>query len=165
RVASAQAVVALKKEMRASQAANVEAAEAAADLAQSEGRRVVTLSSRGFASDQELDKARESLRSSQSALAYAKAQALVAEREVDAAERDVQSAEADLAIAEYNLSRTRLVSSAAGYVNNFDIRSGRYASSGEALVGLIDDSQWRVIANFKEDVSASVAPGTPVWIW
>lgn len=165
RVASAQAVVALKTDARASQVAYIQAARAALDLAQSEDRRVTDLASRGFASQQDSDKTRDVLRSSQSGLAVANAQALVAEREVDAAQREVATAQADLAIAEYELSRTQLTAPAAGYVNNFDVRAGRYALAGAPLVGIVDDSQWRIVANFKEDVAASVAPGTRVWVW
>ena len=67
----------------------------------------------------------------------------------------MQSVEADLAIARYDLDRTALTARAAGYVNNFDVRVGRYAAAGEPLMGLVDDTQWRVIANFKEDVAAA----------
>ncbi len=165
KVASAQAIVNLKTGARNSQAANIQAAEAALDLAKAESRRVTDLAGSGFASQQEFDKVRETLRSSQSMLDYAKAQAVVVDREVEAAERDVTLAQTELAIAQYNLSRTRLTSRATGYVNNFDIRAGRYASAGEALVGIVDDSQWRIIANFKEDVAASAKPGTAVWVW
>jgi membrane fusion protein, multidrug efflux system len=165
RVDSARAVVALKTEARASQTANIEAAQAALDLAQADTKRVEDLAARGFAAQQELDKANDTLRSSQSALAYAKAQLIVADREVDAMQRDVKTAETDLAIAQYNLSRTELKAGSAGYLNNFNISPGRYAAAGEPLIGVIDDKSWRVIANFKEDVAASVAPGKEVWVW
>lgn len=165
RVASAQAIVNLKVDALAGQSANVQSAEASLELAQSEERRITDLAGRGFAAQQELDKIRDGLKSSQGALAYAKAQTLMAYREVDVARRDVTSAQAELAIAEYDLGRTRLTARAAGYVNNFDVRAGRYASAGEALVGIVDDSQWRVIANFKEDVAASMRSGAAVWVW
>ena len=165
RLASAQSMVALKTESQVSQAATILAAQAALDLAKSQDRRVADLAGRGFAAQEDLDKTRDAVSSSESALAVAKAQAVVAEREVEVARREVQSAQADLAIAEYNLSRTQLKSAVAGFINNFDIREGRYASAGEAIIGLVDDNQWRVIANFKEDVAASVTAGTAVWVW
>jgi membrane fusion protein, multidrug efflux system len=164
RLASAQSMVALKTESEVSQAATIQAAQAALDLARSEDRRVSYLAARGDASQEDLDKTRDAMSGGESALAVAKAQAVVAEREVEFARREVQAAQADLAIAEYNLSRTQLKSSVAGFVNNFDIREGRYASAGEAMIGLVDDNQWRVIANFKEDVAASIAPGKAVWV-
>jgi membrane fusion protein, multidrug efflux system len=165
RLASAQSMVALKTESQISQAATIQAAQAALDLSRSQDRRVADLAGRGFASQEDLDKTRDAVSNSESALAVAKAQAVVAEREVELARREVQSAQADLTIAEYNLSKTQLKSAGAGFVNNFDIREGRYASAGEAIIGLVDDNQWRVIANFKEDVAASVTVGTAVWVW
>ncbi len=165
RLASAEAMVALKTESQVSANAAIEAAQAALDLARSEDRRVGALAAHGFAPQQQLDKMRDAVSSGESALAVAKAQAIVAQREVELAGREAQSAEAELAIAEYNLSRTALTAAVAGFVNNFDVRAGRYASAGEALIGIVDDSQWRVMANFKEDVAASVAPGTIVWVW
>jgi multidrug efflux system membrane fusion protein len=165
RLASAQSMVALKTESQISQAATIQAAQAALDLARSQDRRVADLAGRGFASQEDLDKTRDAVSSSESALAVAKAQAVVAEREVELARREVRSAEADVNIAEYNLSKTQLKSAVAGFVNNFDIREGRYASAGAAIIGLVDDNQWRIIANFKEDVAASVTAGTAVWVW
>ena len=165
RVADAEAVLAVKQQALASQAAKIESATAALDLSQSDFTRVSDLAGRGFASAETLDKASDGLKGAQGTLALAKAQQLVGEREVEAAERDVQSAEADLAIARYDLDRTALTARAAGFVNNFDVRVGRYAAAGEPLVGLVDDTQWRVIANFKEDVAAAAQPGTAVWVW
>jgi multidrug efflux system membrane fusion protein len=52
-----------------------------------------------------------------------------------------------------------------GYVNNLTLRPGTYARAGEAIVGVVDGSQWRVVANFKEDVAAGVVPGQRVWVW
>jgi multidrug resistance efflux pump len=68
-------------------------------------------------------------------------------------------------VAQYALDRTRLTAPVGGYVNNLRLRPGDYASVGNAIIGVVDESRWRVIANFKEDVAASVKPGTPVWVW
>jgi multidrug efflux system membrane fusion protein len=165
RVAGTEANIAVKVQALASQSANIQTAEAAVDLAQSEFKRVSDLAKRGFASPEAADKAQDALRSAEGSLALAKAQALVGEREVEEAKRNMQAARADLSIADYQLSRTRISASTAGYVNNFDIRVGRYAQAGEAIIGLVDDTQWRIIANFKEDVAASLRPDTPVWVW
>jgi multidrug efflux system membrane fusion protein len=165
RVTSAEATVAIKVQALATQSANIQTAKAAFDLAQADFQRTSDLARRGFASPETTDKARDSLRDAEGSLALAKAQAQVGEREVEEAKRTVQDAQADLNIADYQLSRTRISASTAGYVNNFDVRVGRYAQAGEALIGLVDDTQWRIIANFKEDVAASMSPGVPVWVW
>lgn len=164
-VASADAAVVVRQQAEAEQTARVETAEAALDLAQAEFQRFSQLATRGDASQESLDRAREVLRGAQAALALAKAQALVGQRETDQARRDAQAARAALDLAEYDLGRTRIRASVAGYVNNFDVRPGRYARAGDPVVGLVDDGQWRVIANFKEDVAASVPVGREVWVW
>ncbi|GJD53156.1 Multidrug resistance protein MdtN [Methylobacterium crusticola] len=165
RVAGADAAVAVKVQAEAAQAATVQSAEATLDLAQAQFRRTSQLAERGFAAQETLDKVSDDVRQAQSALALATAQVLVGKREVDQARRDAQEARADLAIAAYDLTRTRIVASVPGYVNNLDVRPGRFAKAGEPVVGLVDDTQWRIVANFKEDVAAAMAPGTAVRVW
>ena len=45
------------------------------------------------------------------------------------------------------------------------MRPGAYVAVGQPVVGIVDASQWRVIANFKEDVAAAMTPGMRVWVW
>lgn len=165
RVAAAEAAVAVKRGVLTSQSATIQERQAALSLAEAEFGRLDQLSQGGYASQDALDRSREALQTARAALSLAKAQGVTAEREVEAAERDVASAGSDLAIAEYDRTRTVLRASAAGYINNLDLRAGRYASAGAPLIGLVDDGRWRVVANLKEDVAASVKPGTRVWIW
>lgn len=165
RVASAEAAVAVKQGVLAGQSATVRERQAALSLAEAEFGRLDQLSKGGYASQDALDRSREALQTAQAALSLAEAQGIIASREVDAARSDVDGARSDLAIAEYDRVRTTLRASVAGYVNNLDIRIGRYASAGVPLIGLVDDGRWRVVANLKEDVAAGVKPGTRVWIW
>jgi multidrug efflux system membrane fusion protein len=78
---------------------------------------------------------------------------------------DVDVAKAQLALAQYNRSRTRIVAPISGYVTNLSLRPGVYAKPGEPIIGLVDDSQWRVVANFKEYVASRLKPGMRAWIW
>ncbi|PYE87202.1 HlyD family secretion protein [Phyllobacterium leguminum] len=82
-----------------------------------------------------------------------------------ATEATLAQVRAELAIAQYSLARTRLTAPVSGYVNNLTVRPGAYASAAKPLIGIIDDSRWRIVANFKEDVAASVPAGTRVWVW
>ena len=164
-VASADAAIAVKLQAEAEQAARIETAQAALDLAQADFERIDKLAQDGNAARETLDRTREGLRVAQGSLALTKAQALVGQRETDQAKRDAQAARAALDTAEYELSRTQVRAGSGGYVNNLDVRPGRYAQAGEPLVGIVDDRQWRVIANFKEDVAASAPIGQEVWVW
>ncbi len=116
-------------------------------------------------SQQEFDKIADQLRTAQDLLAVKQAQSQTDMREVAQAKIQVLVARAELAIAQYSLSRTRLTAPVAGYVNNLTLRPGAYARAGESIIGLVDGSQWRIVANFKEDIAASVAAGTAVWVW
>ncbi|MGE0257574.1 MAG: HlyD family secretion protein [Alphaproteobacteria bacterium] len=165
KISSLEAVVAVKEQAQAADAASVDAAEGELRYAQQEFDRTNALAREQFAAQAALDKAADELRKAKDRLASRQVQLQTDAREVAAAKTDVAVARAELAVAEYKLSRTRLVASVGGHINNLNLRPGVYARIGEPIIGIVDDSQWRVIANFKEDVAASVAPGKPVWVW
>jgi membrane fusion protein, multidrug efflux system len=163
--AGLEAAVAVKTQAQGANAASLDAANAGLRLAQEQYDRAKTLSTAQYVSQEEFDKVADQLRAAQDRLAVRQNQSQVDDREIAEAKMQVLVARAELAIAQYNLSRTRLAAPVAGYVNNLSLRPGTYARAGEPLVGIVDDTQWRVIANFKENVAASITPGQPVWVW
>jgi multidrug efflux system membrane fusion protein len=164
-VASLEAMVAIKIQTQANDAASIDAAAAALRLAQQQYNRAKTLSGDQFASQEQFDQATDALSAAQDRFALAQNQSQIDLRAIDEAKAQVDVAKAQLALAQYNLSVTRLTAPVPGYVNNLTLRPGAYANAGEAIVGVVDGTQWRVVANFKEDVAASVAPGHHVWVW
>jgi multidrug resistance efflux pump len=50
-------------------------------------------------------------------------------------------------------------------VTNLSLRPGDYAKAGVPIVGIVDDTQWRVVGNFKEYTAAGLKPGARAWIW
>jgi multidrug efflux system membrane fusion protein len=164
-IASLEAAVAVKSQAPAGDAASLDAATAALQLAQLQYDRAKTLSGDQFASQEQFDQATNKLRAAQDRLALAQNQSETDNRAIAEAKAQVDVAKAELAVAQYNLSRTRLTAPVVGYVNNLTLRPGAYAHAGEAIIGVVDETQWRVVANFKEDVAASVAPGHRVWVW
>jgi membrane fusion protein, multidrug efflux system len=164
-VASLEATVAVRTEARAAGKADLDAANADLRLAQEQFARVKALTAERVLPQSALDKAVEQLRAAQDRVAVRQSQAQVDERQIAEARSEVVVARAALALARYALTRTQLTAPVAGYINNLHLRPGDYARVGEAIIGIVDESQWRVIANFKEEVAASLAPGTPVWIW
>jgi membrane fusion protein, multidrug efflux system len=164
-VESLEAVVAVKIQTQKSDAANVDAAGAALRLAQQQYDRAKTLNSEQYASQEQLDQATDQLRAAQDQFTLRQNQSQIDEREVDEAKAQVEVARAQLALAQYNLSCTQLTAPVPGFINHLTLRPGAYAHAGQAIIGIVDDTQWRVIANFKEDVAASVAVGKHVWIW
>ncbi len=164
-VASLEAVVAVKTQTQANDAASIDAAGAALRLAQQQYDRAKTLSGDQFASQEQFDQATDRLRAAQDRLAQTQNQSQIDLRAIDEAKAQVDVARAQLALAQYNLSRTQLTAPVPGYINNLTLRPGAYAHAGEAIVGVVDATQWRVVANFKENIAASVAPGHRVWVW
>jgi multidrug efflux system membrane fusion protein len=164
-VAGLAAMVAVKAQSRDADAANLDAAGAALTLAQREFDRVKSLASAQFMSQAELDKASDALKAAEDDRTVRQAQAQVNAREVAAAQAQVGVAQAELAVAEYALARTRLTAPVDGYVNNLTLRPGAYVRVGEAAVGIVDGSRWRIVANFKEEVAASLVPGMRAWVW
>ena len=164
-VASLAAMVAVKSQSLEADAANVDAARATLSLAQREFDRVKILVGANYVSQADFDKASDTLKNAQDDVSVRQAQVQVDEHEVAASQAQVGVAQAELAIAQYALARTRLTAPVNGYVNNLSLRPGAYVRVGEPAVGIVDDSRWRVVANFKEEVAASLMPGTRVWVW
>ena len=70
-----------------------------------------------------------------------------------------QAAEAELYDAELDLGYCYVRAPFDGYVTNLNIAVGEYANQGRQVFALVDDRQWYVMANFREDFLASIAPG------
>ena len=165
RVAAAGADVEEKTVAATLVVSQIDSASAALQLAQQEYDRVKSLVSDQASSQQELDRMTEELRRAQSQLAEARTQAGVAVRQVDMAKAAVEESKAELAIAAYALSRTEITAPVDGYVTNLTLRPGAYAKAGSSLIGIVDVNRFRITANFKEYVAASLNPDNTVWIW
>jgi membrane fusion protein, multidrug efflux system len=143
----------------------LDAAKAAVTLAQQDYDRSATLVKDQTVSQEIMDRATDERQKALDAVAGAQARIRVNAGAAATALADVDVAKAQLALAQYNLSRTRIVASVSGYVTNLSLRPGSYAKAGEPIIGLVDDTQWRVVANFKEYVASRLQPGMRAWIW
>lgn len=164
-VESALAAAKVQQDNAAVLKANLDAANAALILAQQEYARISALVKEQTLSQEMMDRTTDQRQSALDKVEQAQAQARVNGGAVASAEAQVDIARAQLAIAEYNLSRTRITAPVKGYVTNLSLRPGAYATEGSPLLGIVDDTQWRVIANFKEYVASDLKPGMRAWIW
>jgi membrane fusion protein, multidrug efflux system len=142
----------------------LDAAKAAVTLAQQDFDRSATLVKDQTVSQEIMDRATDERQKALDAVAGAEARIRVNAGAAATALADVDVAKAQLALAQYNLSRTGIVAPVSGYVTNLSLRPGAYARAGEPIIGLVDDSQWRVVANFKEYVASRLQPGMRAWI-
>ncbi len=76
-----------------------------------------------------------------------------------------QAAEAALYDAELDLDYCTVRAPFDGYVTNLNIAVGQYANQGQEVFALVDDRQWYVMANFREDFLASIKPGMEAEIY
>ncbi|OYX09677.1 MAG: hypothetical protein B7Z15_14080 [Rhizobiales bacterium 32-66-8] len=134
-------------------------------LATREFNRIKSLIADQAVSQEAMDRATDAQQTASDAIGEAEANLQVSRSEIAAAQAQVEIVEAELAIAQYDLSRTVLRAPVPGFVTNLSLRPGAYASVGTPLVGIVDDTQWRIVANFKEHSAAMLKPGMRAWIW
>jgi membrane fusion protein, multidrug efflux system len=146
-------------------ASALETAKAAVTLAQQDYDRIAALVKQGAVAEAVLDRSVDDRQKALDAVTGVEAKLRVNAGEVASTLAEVAVAKAQLALAQYNLARTRLVAPVPGFVTNLALRPGDYAKAGVPIVGIVDDTQWRVVANFKEYVAAGLKPGARAWIW
>ncbi|MDN7143506.1 HlyD family secretion protein [Pseudomonas sp. JQ170] len=122
---------------------------------QSEEQRRRTLK-QGFAiSGEEWEK-------SSTDVAVAQAELMRGQSDLSLALANSRLASAALTQAELDLERTRIVSPVTGFVTNLQTRQGDYASSGVALMALVDSASFYVSGYFEETKLPRIHPGSRV---
>ncbi|OEC37281.1 RND family efflux transporter, MFP subunit [Pseudomonas cuatrocienegasensis] len=74
-------------------------------------------------------------------------------------------AEAALKLAELNLARTELRAPRSGQVTNLTLAQGNHVESGQALMALVADESFYVVAYFEETKLPRLRIGAPVEVW
>jgi len=148
--------------------ADLAAAEARQQRADSHLKRIESLVPERAASQDSLDAAtaaanvaqadvtamRERIKARQSAVEQARSAAT-------AADSGVRQAEAELRQAKLNHGYTRVYAPITGHVTRKSVEAGAFIQVGQPLMALVDPDVW-VIANFKETQLAKMQPGQPV---
>ncbi len=165
RVNGALSAAKVKQDEASVLASDLDTAKAAITLAQREYDRAAALVKDQAVSQAIMDRAVDERQKALDGVTKEEAKVRVNAGEVAAALAEVDVAKAELSLAQYNLSRTSIVAPVPGYVTNLSLRPGAYARAGAPIVGLVDDTQWRVVANFKEYVASRLRPDMRAWIW
>jgi len=137
----------------ASAEAQVQEAKASLRLAQTQWKRVEPLAKIGALPFQDRDKAQAQLDDARAGLADAQARLTKALHQLGASgedNADVRAAIAQLEYAELQLSYTRVIAPANGYVTDLTLSPGSYATVGSAMLSLVNTDSWRVVAYMKE---------------
>ena len=77
----------------------------------------------------------------------------------------VASAHAERLLAEWRLSRTKIVAPADGAITHLTLQPGDMAITGRAAVAIVDAHAWRVVANYKEYYLRHFSPDQEAWVW
>lgn len=76
----------------------------------------------------------------------------------------IESIKSEVALAEYTLSQTKIKAPASGFIVNINARAGDFAQQGKAMFGILEDQEWWVKANYKENLIRKIHTGQKVWI-
>jgi multidrug efflux system membrane fusion protein len=142
-----------------------DAAQALLANAQITEQRQAALGQSGFASRTEQDNALAVLRTSQADASAKQAMLATAQAELAAAQAAIAHAQATLDLAQWQLARTAITAPVDGVVINLNLRRGDTAQANTPLIGIVADSNWRIIANYKQSYLPGLHPGTTAWIW
>ncbi|MEX3985495.1 multidrug transporter subunit MdtN [Paraburkholderia sp. EG287A] len=148
--------------------AAVARSRAAANQATDTFHRIEPLLAQGYASAEEVDRARTAQASAQAELDAAMLQAQQASAAVsgvDALVAQRAEIEAQIAIAQLNLEFTEVRAPFDGRVAALRTAVGQFASALKPVFTLIDTRHWYVIANFRETELKDVRAGTPATVY
>lgn len=148
--------------------ANVEAARANAHQAADSLRRVEPLLAQGFASPEEVDRARTAQKASQAQLQVAILQSQTAAagiQGVDAVIAQKGVVQAQIEAESLRLEFATVKAPFAGRVASLDTKVGQFVSPTKAIFTLISTDEWFVIANFREGDLNGIKEGTPATVY
>ncbi|MAC77821.1 MAG: secretion protein [Rhodobacteraceae bacterium] len=144
--------------------AEIDSAETARDTAMSQLDRVRQLFKDGHVAQSALDDAQSSAASARAAVDQARAGLAQARTNLASNGDDQQADAAALSTAQTNLDRTKTFAAVGGWVSNIDLREGTVVSADEPLFSLVEDKGAWVSANFKETDLDRIREGQPATV-
>ena len=144
---------------------SVTAAESSVVFATKTKERYETLGEHNYISKESVDEVID--RQKRALAAFAQAKSTVAEQKslIVVHEAALAKAQAALATAEWRLSRTQIVAPASGAINHLTVRVGDMATENVPIIGIVDASAFRIIANYKQSYLGYFQTGKTAWVW
>ncbi|WP_051261261.1 HlyD family secretion protein [Desulfovibrio inopinatus] len=137
----------------------------ALDLARKTHARFSDLIEKQAISQEEFDTKNELFKTASDELEAATSELVTAEAALTVQADLVAVAQAAYDLAVYYRDHTTVCASVAGFVNALRIRPGDYVKAGQAVVGIVDDSAWRVVSNYREYLVRHMEPGQKVVVY
>jgi multidrug efflux system membrane fusion protein len=159
------ALLKVAQEQLATAQAALTAATSAHTYAVEQQARYAVLAASNNAPRAELDRANDELRRSTAEMTISQLAIAKAETSINAHRAALELAKAEMATAEWKLSRTDVLSPNTGAITNLTVRAGDTATVNIPMIGIVDATAWRIIANYKQDYIRSFEIGGTAWVW
>jgi membrane fusion protein, multidrug efflux system len=161
----ARSQVAADQDSIVSAKANLTAAMAAATFAHQTQNRVAALTRADDASRADLQKADDDARQADAMVDAGQAAIEKASASAEMHQAAQSRAQAALGIAEWQLGRTKVYAPVRGAITNLTLRPGDTGQTDVPVVGIVDASAFRIIANFKQSFIRGFNEGDTAWVW
>jgi len=138
-----------------------EAASAQTLAATTAGRYADLIKNKAIA-QQAYDEVQDALKEATDRRQSAQAEVNEAAKSVEAHSMDVAAAKAELDLARYDADHTMLYAPVDGFVTALNVKPGDYAKVGDPFMAVVSDVDWRVMANYREELVRHIKPGQKV---
>jgi multidrug efflux system membrane fusion protein len=145
--------------------AALEEATSSHTYAAQEQARYAALAKDSYAPRAELDKWNDELQRSQAGMTIAQAAINKAQSSIAVQQAALDLARAQMATAQWKLGKTEIVAPTDGTITNLTVRVGDTGTANIPLIGIVDASGWRIIANYKQYYVRSFKDGGEAWVW
>ena len=153
-----------QEEVSSSQAA-LAASTSAHTFALQEQVRFADLAKSQYAPVADLDRANNELRRTAAEMRISEFGIEKARNGIVAHQASLNLALAQMATAQWALGKTEVVASVDGAVTNLTLQPGDTANANVPVIGIVDASAWRIMANYKQDYIRSFKIGDTAWVW
>lgn len=153
-----------QEELATAQAALASSISANTYAAQ-EQARFADLAKNQYAPRAELDRANDELRRSQAEMTISQVAIAKAQTGIIAHQAALALAIAENAVAQWKLDRTEVVATVDGTITNLTLQPGDTATINVPMIGIVDASAWRIMANYKQYYIRDFKIGGTAWVW
>ncbi len=160
--AQAEAQLDVAKAQLVEAAAQVQAADATQQQAAQDFARFQRVNQRAI-TQQQSDAVAAAIRGAKAKSAAAQATQAATEASITVAEAQVKAAQSEVKSAQLQLSYTRIVAPASGFVATKTVEPGNVVAVGTGLMAITGDDVW-VTANYKETQLGAIHPGAKATI-
>ncbi len=142
--------------------ARLDEASAALELAAATQKRYSGLIKEKAIAQQAYDEIDSALKEATDRRQEAQAGVNEAARSIEGRAMDVAAARAELDLARFDLDHAALYAPVDGFITALNIKPGDYAKAGQGIMAVVSDVDWRVIANYREQLVRHIRPGQRV---